>query len=682
MDRNTIIGLVLIVGIVITWTTFFGPDREEKVDQKQTTTQSTDTTTSGPAAITDSSEYGSTTSNPITLLPEGMDDSTFNTLTDSAKAVLMEDNQLRETFGNFAPLAKGEDKIIHVVTDKLEFDLHTKGGIIRPLIMKDFRTYDSLPLPLMTDAMTNYMSLYFPHRPSRSVLLDVWSKDLYLTPNIGESTVTLSGSQTKEIALRGDLGDGRYFELAYILRGDSYEYGMEVRMSGLDDIVQSSAYDLVWSMEIPKTEKAMAAQRQKTAIYYRAGGDVESLSTTDTAPIQEELSSTNVDWIAFRSQFFSQTLMATEEAKAFTDLTLNQALPVPPIADDPESGEVVKLMGMTAHQTMEFESVSTHAFRVINTPLEYETLQGFERDMTRQIDLGWGPLKYINMYLVIPVFNFLEGTVGNYGIIILILALLIKLLLYPLTFKTYISTAKMRVINKTPEIKALEEKYKDNSTKLQQEKMSIYRQMGVNVLGGCLPMLLQYPFLISLFFLFPNLIELRQQGFLWAEDLSTYDSVLELGFKIPFYGDHVSLFTLLMTVSIYIYTMINQRMQGTTQSNPVMKYFPYVMPVIFLGFLNNYSAGLSWYYLVSNLISITQAQVSKYFINEEKLLEQMRQNAKLKKSGKKGKGRLEKWADRQQQKQKQLSAQRRGGGNNKGSKGSNKGSNRNNRRGK
>lgn len=674
MDRNTIIGLVLIVGIVITWTTFFGPDTEQEIKPKQTTTQPSDTTKSGITAITDSAGNSSPTSDPIAFLPVGMDDSTFSELSDSAKTGFLQDAKLREKYGHFAPLAEGEDKVIHVVTDKLEFDLHTKGGIIRPLIMKDFRTFDSLPLPLVSEAMTNYMSLYFPHRPSKSVLLDVWSKDLYLTPNIGESTVTLTGDQTKEISLRGSLGDGRYFELAYNLRGDSYEYGMEVRMSGLDDIVQSSAYDLVWSMEIPKTEKAMAAQRQKTAIYYRAGGDVESLSTTDTGPIQEDLSSTSVDWVAFKSQFFSQTLMSIDEGKPLTDLTLNQALPIPPIADDPESGEVVKMMAMTAHQTMEYEQVSTHAFRIINTPLEYETLQGFERDMTRQIDLGWGPLKYINMYLVIPVFNFLEGTVGNYGLIILILALLIKLLLYPLTFKTYTSTAKMRVINKTPEIKELEEKYKDNSTKLQQEKMSIYRSMGVNVLGGCLPMLLQYPFLISLFFLFPNLIELRQQGFLWATDLSTYDSVMELGFKIPFYGDHVSLFTLLMTVSIYIYTMINQKMQGTTQSNPVMKYFPYIMPVIFLGFLNNYSAGLSWYYLVSNLISITQAQVSKYFINEEKLLEQMRNNAKKKKSGKKGKGRLEKWSERQQQKQKQISAQRQ--------KGSNNGSNRNNRRGK
>lgn len=665
MDRNTIIGLVLIVGIVLTWSIFFSPERDQKTEGQTTQTEQTQTPvqeTPIEQPVQSPSRLGGIENGDFR--PIGMDDSTYTSLSDSAKSAF-KDAALEEEFGVFAPLALGEDKVIHISTDKLEFDLHTKGGIVRPMYLKDFQTSDSLPLPLISDAATNNMSLQFFHRSQRNDLLGTHTRDLYLEPNIADSKVELTGDQTKEIVFRGAIDSRHYFELVYTLKGNSYDYGFEVRMTGMNDLVKNSNYDLHWTAEIPKTEKAMSLQRAKTAVYYRESGDVESLSPQDPAPLKEDLSSTAVDWVAFKSQFFTQTLLSSE-GEPFNNLTVSQANPIPPVIDDPNSGDVVKLMSMQAQMPISATGQYTKTFTVFNGPLEYTTLSDLERGMNRQIDLGWGPLKFINMYVIIPIFNFLEVAVGNYGIIILILALLIKLFLYPLTFKTYISTAKMRVINQTPEIKALEEKYKDDSTKLQQEKMGIYRQMGVSMLGGCLPMLLQYPFLISLFFLFPNLIELRQQSFLWAEDLSTYDSILELGFNIPFYGDHVSLFTLLMTVSIYVYTMINQKMQGTVQTNPVMKYFPYVMPLIFLGFLNNYSAGLSWYYLLSNLISITQAQVSKLFIDEEKLLNQMRANAKAKKKGTKGKSRMEKWAEKQQQKQKQVQSQRnnqrRGGG--------------------
>lgn len=673
MDRNTIIGLVLIVGIVLTWTIFFSPDREEP--QPNTNPTNTEQQDSARPELetpltTTPIDNSSKPIDPATFRPAGMDDSTYASLSDSTKAALVQ-GAMEEQHGVFAPLSQGEDKVIHVSTDKLEFDLHTKGGIIRPLIMKEFKTYDSLPLPLITNDEANYFSMQFFHRNSRNDLLGTETKDLYLQPSISETEVVLTGDETKEIGFRGSLDGSHYFELVYKIRGNSYDYDLDIRMEGMTDRVQNANYDLKWSTVIPKTEKAMALQREKTAVYYRESGDVDDLGTRDSGPVEEELNSSSVDWVAFKSQFFSQTMMVKDVADPFRDLNLRQATPLPPNPDDPNSGDVVKVMGMSAQMPIKVANGYSKTLTFVNTPLEYGVLKDYDRSMTRQISLGWGPLKFINMYLVIPVFDFLEGAIGNYGIIILLLAILIKLLLYPLTFKTYTSTAKMRVINKTPEIKALEEKYKDEPTKLQQEKMGIYRKMGVNMFGGCLPMLLQYPFLISLFFLFPNLIELRQQGFLWADDLSTYDSILELGFEIPFYGDHVSLFTLLMTVSIFIYTIINQQMQGTTQSNPVLKYFPYVMPLIFLGFLNNYSSGLSWYYLVSNIISITQAQVSKLFINEEKLLAQMKEKSKQKKGNGKGQGRLAKWAEQQQKKQKQMQQarnnnNRRGGGGRRG----------------
>lgn len=223
--------------------------------------------------------------------------------------------------------------------------------------------------------------------------------------------------------------------------------------------------------------------------------------------------------------------------------------------------------------------------------------------------------------------------------------------------------AKMRVINQTPEIKSLDDKYKDDMQKLQMEKMKVYRETGVSMFGGCLPMLLSYPFLIALFFFFPQSVELRQKSFLWANDLSTYDSVLDLPFNIPFYGDHVSLFTILMAVSIMVFTYFQQKSQPTSPQQEQLKYIQYFMPVIFLVFLNNYASGLSLYYFTSNLLSISQTTASRYFINDEKLLAQLRENQKKskkknKKGGKAPKGRIAKWMEEQQKKQQEVLKQR------------------------
>lgn len=657
MDRNTIIGLVLIVGIVLTWGIISSPgedDQPKKPRTAQTDSLNNQSLEPKPAPQTD-------TAAQMALRPPEMSDAAYDSLSQSEKDSISESISRVNKYGRFSQHGNGEDKVIHVVTDKLELDLHSKGGIIRPLIMREFQTYDSVPLPLVTDAGFNSMGIKLDHKIGDKPIF-LTSDSLFLTPSISDAEVKLTGDQNKEIRFRGAVDGDHYFDMVYTFYGNSYDFGFRVEMNGMQQVLPNQPVELKWTAEIPKTEKSISLMRDKTAIYYRSSEDVDNLTERSTEKETEQLTDAKTDWVAFKSQFFSQTLMVDEGKSSLENVYLTQTTPAPPNFDDPESGEVVRKMEMVAKFPIQGDgSLSSTSFTMVNAPLEFDLLRDYERDMTRQIALGWGPLKYINMYLVIPVFNFLEGSIGSYGIIILILAFLIKLLLYPLTFKTYISSAKMRVINKTPEIKKLEEKFKDDPTKLQQEKMKIYRLMGVNMFGGCLPMLLQYPFLIALFFLFPNLIELRQQGFLWADDLSTYDSVLELGFNIPFYGDHVSLFTLLMTVSIFIYTIINQQMQGTTPTNPVMKYFPYVMPLIFLGFLNNYSAGLSWYYLISNLISITQAQVSKAFINEEKLLAQMRNTAKDRKASGKGQGRLAKWAENQQKKQQQMQKSRGGG---------------------
>ena len=250
-------------------------------------------------------------------------------------------------------------------------------------------------------------------------------------------------------------------------------------------------------------------------------------------------------------------------------------------------------------------------------PNHYQTLRQYDVDLERLVYLGYAIVRPVNKYLIIPLFNFLNKYITNFGIIILLLTVLIKTALFPFTYKSYMSQAKMRALK--PEIDELNKKFsKDKAMEKQQATMALYKKAGVNPMGGCLPMLLQFPILIAMFFFYPNSIELRQESFLWATDLSTYDSILELPFTIPFYGDHVSLFCLLMTVTTVVSTRLNQQ-ATTSQGMPGMKTMMYIMPLMFLFILNNYSSGLSYYYFLANLITIGQTYLIRSFIDEDKI---------------------------------------------------------------
>jgi YidC/Oxa1 family membrane protein insertase len=264
-------------------------------------------------------------------------------------------------------------------------------------------------------------------------------------------------------------------------------------------------------------------------------------------------------------------------------------------------------------------------------PTKFKELHQYKMDLERQIPLGWSffLMAWINRYAVLPVFNFLEGFGWNYGIIILVLTILLKIVLFPIAYKSYMSSAKMRVLK--PEIEELGKKFpkKEDSMKKQQATMALYKQAGVNPMAGCVPMLLQFPILIAMFRFFPAAFELRQQSFLWADDLSSYDSILNLPFEIPFYGDHVSLFTLLMTVSTVIYTKINQDMMGASQQQmPGMKTMMYIMPIMFMGIFNNYASGLSYYYFLANVITFAQMYLIRLTIDEDKIRKQIEINKK------------------------------------------------------
>ena len=386
-------------------------------------------------------------------------------------------------------------------------------------------------------------------------------------------------------------------------------------------VPSASSMKFRWNQRMARNEAGRVFEAQNSAIYYMTGdGDVDNLS--ETSDDKESLD--NIVWVGYKNQFFSSVFIPTEP---FTKAEL--------ISTDLKEENTIKLMDTEALMKYNPEHATPASFTIFIGPNSYHLLSDIsetiipEKDLELQrlVPLGWSLFRWINTLIVIPVFDFLGKFISNYGIIILLLTIFIKLILFPFTYKSYMSQAKMRVL--APEIKEINEKYpgKENAMRRQQETMALYSRAGASPLSGCLPMLLQLPILIAMFKFFPSAIELRGESFLWASDLSAPDAIIPLPFSIPFLGDRLSLFCLLMTVVNIIYTRINMQNQPGNASMPAMKWMMYLMPVMFLFFFNNYAAGLSYYYLLSLLITIIQTYVFRHIVNEEKVRATMKANA-------------------------------------------------------
>jgi YidC/Oxa1 family membrane protein insertase len=396
----------------------------------------------------------------------------------------------------------------------------------------------------------------------------------------------------------------------------------DVNMVGMQNIISSSAQDvtLSWSMKTPMQEKNQKTQAAASTVYYKnTDENVEKISEGE----EEKLAlPPNVKWVGLKQQFFTSVIIADS---AFKNASIEAKFAH-------GSKNYVKELASTLTIPYTHKASEKFSMHLYFGPNHFKTLKKYDLDLDKQINLGWKIFGWINRLLTIPIFTFLSNFNLNFGIIILILTLVIKILLLPIAYKTVLSSAKMRVLK--PEIDELNEKFKDEDPmKKQQATMALYNQAGVNPMAGCIPVLLQMPILIALFSFFPASIELRQQGFLWASDLSTYDSVYEFGFNIPWYGDHVSLFALLMTASTLLYTWSNSQLMGTSNQMPGMQWMMYLMPIVFLGLLNDYSAGLSWYYFLANMFTFAQTWIMQnYVIDSEalhaKIQEQKKQPVK------------------------------------------------------
>ena len=490
---------------------------------------------------------------------------------------------------------------VTLANDKVEIVFNTKGAQPYSVLIKDYKTYDSTDLYLIKPGMSQYgITIYAGENIS--------TKDFVFS--VAEST-------DSTLVMRLPFSGGGYIEQKYTLEQGSYMMKNYLSFVGMGDVIPRnvSMFDIDWNVVIPRLEKGYRNEMQYSKLDYCYPGEKKPEQIGRGGRSDEERVDSKVNWFAFQQQFFSAIMRAGEDfsSAAFGIKFFEE--------DDPERNLMVCYADMRSEFDLSAGGDVTIPYEFYFGPNHYRTLKSYDQHYERIIPLGGSVIGLISRWVIIPVFNFLGRFIGNFGIIILLLTVLIKLVVSPLTMKSYISSAKMSVLK--PEMDKLNEKYprQEDALKKQQAMMNLYRRAGVSPMGGCLPMLLQLPILYAMFRFFPASIELRQQPFLWADDLSAYDSILNLPFNIPLYGDHVSLFALLMALSMFIYSKMTSSQMSSDPSMAGMKFMSvWLMPIMMLFICNNLSSGLSYYYLLSNLITMLQTWfVKKYVVKPEKI---------------------------------------------------------------
>ncbi len=546
--------------------------------------------------------------------------------TQNSKGTVNTQNVAKPT-GVFSSNATGKEQYYTLETDLAKFKISKKGGFISSVELKKYTTWDKKPLYLFDSTTSNFGISFFSNNQL------VKTNNLYFEPVLSDTSqnhLEVSGKNTLTFRMRlyarpkNKRGpDPSYIEYVYTFKGDNYMLGFQISLHNMQGIIPANMnyIDLKWYADMLQEEKNID-RTSGASVYYKYY--LENVDNLNEKKNEKKEIKTKLKWISFKQRFFTSTLIADNY---FNDGILN-------VQKSKDTAQIKNyLKTMSADVTLPFNVMDPKPIdlRFYFGPNKFYTLKSYGLKLERQVPIGWSffLLAWINEWIVIPVFNWLGGFGWNYGIVILVLTILLKLVLFPIASKTYKSSAKMRVLK--PEVDAINAKFpkKEDSMKKQQATMALYKKAGANPASGCIPMLLQMPILFAMFEFFPSAIQLRQQPFLWAHDLSTYDSILHLPWNIPFYGDHVSLFTLLMTVSTIMYTYLNNQMMGSqTQGMPGMKTMMYIMPIMFMGIFNSDASSLSYYYFLTNIIYFIQIYVFQKTINEEKLLKQIEMNKK------------------------------------------------------
>jgi len=608
MNKNSLIGIILIMGVFVGWFIWMTPSKEEI--ERQRHIQDSIYRENRMRYIEDSIRF--------------VDAQKQMEISVNQSDKVAETNEaVRDKYGVFATATQGEEQLWTIENDVMKMTLTSKGAYVKTVELKKYVTWDSLPLIGFDDETSKFNLSFFAANRSINTM------DLFFTPYLngerydGEKNLIVT-DKPLVFSLKSFTDDysdvlnpDSYIEFTYTITKDEYMVDFDIKTVKMKNFIASNTnfVTIDWYVDLLKQEKAVDRYNGSNVYYKFSSDDVESLSGDRGGEKdgEKELRA-NLKWLSFKQRFFSYSLISKDN---FSSAVVGMKTDI-----RTKNPRYLKTMYATVDVPFDgFQETNVMPMQFYFGPNSLKIMTKYGIGLDKQIPLGGKLVGWINRYIVVNVFNWLGSYGWNYGIVILVLTVIIKLALMPFAFKSYQSSAKMRVLK--PEVDAINEKYpkEEDAMKKQQAVMELYKKAGASPTSGCLPMLLQLPILWAIFRFFPASIELRQQPFLWADDLSTYDSILDLGFNIPFYGDHVSLFTLLMTVTTILYTYINNKQMETTQAQGMkgMKVMMYLMPIMFLGLFNSYSAGLSYYYMLVNIITFLQMYLFRIFLDDEKL---------------------------------------------------------------
>ena len=576
MDRNTLTGLVLI-GLLLVGLSLY--NQNEQIKQEEN----------------DKKEHAEIDKNKPKIDENSSKEATINTNSKDT-------SKINNTPNNTSVKKEVLGKLVRKETDKFIIDFNTKGGTVAAVYLKDYRSYDdyqenkSAPLCLFKSGDHNN-TLSFPYGNMQF--------------NATDSIWNIATQNSSKIIFELSFPDGKV-QQTYTLKNGAFDLDYDIQLTGLPTVARSNV-NLNWGASFLRTERLFTEQRRVSTVCYNQaeeGFDYLSESTDDYAEAEDDIT-----WVAYKQSYFSSILKPSKPfIKSGTNLKVETY-------GEGHPREFSHLKEFYSKLNLNFENDKA-SFNWYFGPNDYNILASYDTGYDDILNYGWGLFRWINIYAVQPIFKLLVNSGLSIGIAILMLTLVLKLILMPIQWKMFVSSVKMKILR--PEIEKLNEKFpaKEDAMKKQMEMMNLYRDSGASPLAGCVPMLIQMPILLAVFRFFPAAFELRQQSFLWAEDLSSYDSILDFGFKIPLYGDHISLFTLLMSATTLIYTFMNSgnTPQPTQPGMPNMKVIMYIFPILMIFFFNDYSSGLSYYYFISTLISILiMLLIKKFFVDEEKL---------------------------------------------------------------
>lgn len=605
LDINSIIGFILIA-LILVYMLYQNRPTPEEIEAQEKAKQEQ----------VEAEKKAETAKDEFVATPE---DFSAASTTDSVQLT-----NLKNRIGAFAyssSLASAQDEVTVIENDVLYLKISNKGGYLTEVRLKQFVNYDSIPIYLIKDQNAVF-NINFGTTDNRTLN----TQDLYFQPSL-----TTSGDN-QILSMKLKVSETQFLEYRYELKPNDYMLGFSVRSQGLNNVINSSQDVLLnWKLKAYRHDKSISYENRYTRLTYQHDGDkIDKLGQMG----DDEETEVNVNWLSFRQHFFSSILLADKPFKTVALKSQNLAID--------EEIDTVFTKSYAISMPLELSGGELNeSLSMYYGPTDSKILKKYDKNLEGSIPFGWGIFGWINKSLFIPLFAFLSSFLP-YGIAIIVMTILIKLLMSFVQYKQFLSQAKLKILK--PELDAIRAKYKDNKMKAQQETMALQNKAGASPMAGCLPALIQLPVFYALFMFFPTAFDLRQKSFLWAEDLSSYDTIAELPFRIPMYGDHVSLFPILASIAIFFYMKMTTGQQAAAQPTQegmpdmakMMKYMIYFSPIMMLVFFNNYASGLSLYYFISNAISIgIMIVIKNYILDEDKIHAQIQVNKKKpKKQGK------------------------------------------------